>query len=223
MSPSKAERSNSPVGFLSLPRELRDIIYEYSLNYDGFQRAIDNFNSLFPSPRSALTSHTVIPQRLQTPNVLLLNRQVYAEASKVLFTRTLQIDRPIVAMDFEGHGITLRNAISHATLARIRHVRFDLSIWHFDKCIAMHASGSQDHSIGNWDDDEGESFLLYSDSWAVLLISCLDIWLEKNELESIEVVVHGSGRYSGLRGNINTTKTKVSFWLALLPLAANCL
>jgi hypothetical protein len=201
-----AERMKpSAISFLSLPRELRDLIYEYSLHYDGLQRAIDTFNIHFPTPRAALSAHATIPKWLQTPSVLLLNRQIHGEARKVLSSRILQIDRPILAMDFEGHGISLSNAISRETLEAVRHVRLNLSICHLGNCTGMHESGAIYHSFGNWSDETGDSFLLYSDAWAVLLVNCLDVWLTKNSLESLEVAVRGLS----ISTNINNM-TKVS-------------
>jgi hypothetical protein len=184
--------------FLSLPRELRDIIYDFAVNYDGFQNAIRLLNRRFEDPKTALLSHRYIPKLLQTPGILLANHQIYEEAGEILRKQTLWFKEPLLAMDFDGMGLHLNNVIFIDTLEQIGHVGFDLEIRDRGSCTEIERNGLRDHTVGNWTDDaSGNHFLLFSDAWAVLLVNCLNIWLEKSHLENLEVVIrdsHGNKR-----------------------------
>ncbi|KAF2428309.1 hypothetical protein EJ08DRAFT_699168 [Tothia fuscella] len=186
------KNSDSPATFLSLPRELRDMIYNLSINYDGLQHAIDTINRHYPSPHSA-RYHSSLPRQLRTPGLLLVNKQIHAEALKAISQKTLTISRPIFAADFQGLGLFPTAVIPAATLKRLRNVRFELTVWSTEKCEALRDAGSRvNHMEGNWIDVEEGSHLLYSDAWGILLNTCLDIWIAQNELESLHVVIHDS-------------------------------
>jgi hypothetical protein len=180
------------INFMSLPRELRDVIYGLILNYDGVQDAIDKLNDQFPDVKTALQSHANVPQLLQTPGILLANWQIYEETRQVLCKRILTITCPLLASDFEeALGLPLNSVIAYDTLQRVPHVRFELDIWSAETCATFHESGHPDHTLGNWDGGLlGESFLLHSDAWAIFIISCLEVWLDTNNLKTFEFLIH---------------------------------
>jgi hypothetical protein len=180
------------VSFLDLPRELRDSIYDLILNYDGVQDAISKLNEHFPHAKSALLSHATIPELLRTPGILLANRQIYEEAYHVLGKQKLTITCPLLALHFEAAlGLPLSSVITADTLQRVSHVKFELVIWSAEQCADFEDIGLQDHSVGNWEGNTpGEQFLLYSDAWAIFIIACLDVWLDTNNLETMEFRIH---------------------------------
>jgi hypothetical protein len=182
---------------LSLPRELRDIIYDLVLDYDGVQRGINKLNRQFPDAKTALRYHSSVPELLITPGILLTCRQVYEEALEVLSKLTLIITSPLSSMDFEGLGLQLNNVMSSGSLERIHHVRFEMCIWNPEVCnIAV---------LETWVVDDFISKICDSDAWAVLFIACLNIWINENNLKSLDIVVHPPGKgddvfnYPGIR------------------------
>ena len=79
-----------PFRFLELPREIRDKIYRYALQAPTEAR---------PRPIPAIIG--MAPFKPPTPGLCLLNRQLYAEANEVLYTKnTFAFDEPQHLLDF---------------------------------------------------------------------------------------------------------------------------
>jgi hypothetical protein len=92
------------IPFLSLPRELRDIIIGYSIDYNGIDSKILEVNDSFPSnilwtPEfpviySEWMEHLDQSFSCNTPTILLLNYQVYKEAQEILKKKIMRIANP---------------------------------------------------------------------------------------------------------------------------------
>lgn len=82
----KSLMEKKPINFMSLPRELRDMVYEHTMDISDISKPLTN--GLVDYPQN--TKHFPFPPRT-TPNVLLLNKQISAEAIDVLRNKPLHI------------------------------------------------------------------------------------------------------------------------------------
>lgn len=135
----------SESALLSLPREIRDLIFSYCAVYphlsvllsDHLERARQSFRTHFGTeiqeaqleellPWSSFEQPEPLP--MQTPGIFLVNRQVSAEALALLHSNTLLLDvsvpvsnsrdiRPVFVTDFIGEG----------TLKSVRHCHLELN------------------------------------------------------------------------------------------------
>jgi hypothetical protein len=95
--------------FLALPRELRDMIYEYTIDLSGIIKNVKDEGQGYHDGMQFINSkkeqHKMVQlmMRLQdrhgqmdTPTVLLVNRQIYEEALDVLHKRSIIFDAPAI-------------------------------------------------------------------------------------------------------------------------------
>jgi hypothetical protein len=130
---------------LDLPRELRDQIYNFCLDYPNIryllgeylEKTRDALSSRFRTEVSAdnidrLLEWTsiAVPRRppLSCPAVLLLNRQISDEAQLILQAKWLLIDVPI-ASNFrrDVRGLLVTDFVGDRALTRVRYARLVLS------------------------------------------------------------------------------------------------
>lgn len=128
-----------PKDFLDLPREIRDQIYGYCLDWnDGVAHMRRRREENASGNRVGLDKILSRTPAISTPHVLLLNRKITSEALDVLRCKPLIIDTYPVsgcwrsqknAWGYEGtSGLgALTTYISAATLQQVRHVRIEFS------------------------------------------------------------------------------------------------
>lgn len=121
----KARMESAPVNFLDLPRELRDYIYAEALDWSDISKQL--VRAVFEWTDK--TSPPPYPKR-STPTILLLNKQVTAEALPVLRAKPLTIVCP------RDHGMqrqdqvpNMLHFITRSTLAHVQHLVLKLESW----------------------------------------------------------------------------------------------
>jgi hypothetical protein len=164
---------------LELPRELRDCIWAYCLDYpdmsivleQNMDKARASFASRFgpdiPVERieELLPWSTIVqPQPLPmiTPSILLLNHQIYSEAVEILRKRVLYLKTPVPAnfrRDVRDGSIT--DFIGEDTLQSIQLVSLTISF----------------------------QTLKSSNAWYRTVNQLSDIWRNKNRVQSLHVIV----------------------------------
>lgn len=186
--------------FLRLPQELRDMIIDYTIDYDGIDPALVKINSTFPSTyiRSPKFNKKVQKwmteldevQFRSTPTILCLNRQIYEEAQDMLRKRTLRISHP---PQYPIKGIyDLSHVISDEALSKISKIQFELHTY---------AATERRHDIMQTD-WKGKS--MYKDEcladsypWATLLKDCFQVWRGTQDPRYLELSIdHCSGERS---------------------------
>lgn len=186
--------------FLRLPRELRDMIIEYTIGYDGIDPMLVEINSTFPS--NCIGSRK-FDNKLQewmtdldevlfrsTPTILLINQQIHEEAQEILRKKTLRISHPpqypIKSIYDSSH------VISDEALSRISRIQFELNTY-------PATERRQDIMQPDW---KGESmykdeYLANSYPWAMLLNGCFQVWRGARDPRYLEISIdHCSGERS---------------------------
>lgn len=137
--------NEKPSLLLQIPRELRDLIYEYLVDYPEMKPLIDknveharaSFASRFGPDVSLERIQDLLPWTdivqpqplpMSTPSILLLNRQIYSEALQILTSRTFHLQTPIPAnFRRDVRDIFLSDFIGEETLSNVRLVSLRLS------------------------------------------------------------------------------------------------
>ncbi len=157
----------APSPFLCLPFRLRYEIYTYAVNWPDLRvpfarlsRECERVEAIweskrdpkctFPSPRVAART---------TPTILLLNRQITAEALPILRDKTLVLDTLPPYTPFLGRPMDITDFIGEATLQRVRRVSLKMD-------LVLDARG-----------------------WAKTVETLLDVWCVKNSLVEVVVNV----------------------------------
>ncbi|KAI0382814.1 hypothetical protein F5Y04DRAFT_252395 [Hypomontagnella monticulosa] len=161
--------------FLSLPYEIRDEIYGLTLEYPDLGPLFERFEA---SVREAVekqndikTPKCTIPAprapAMQTPGLLLVNRQIAVEAVKALHKKPFVLSRyaPFPGMLVRPMDIT--DFISEGTLRTMQFVVFRIDLF-------GHARG-----------------------WYKTIEDLLDTWIEGNSLKGIEVWVNEEAKNGG--------------------------
>lgn len=111
---------------LHLPRELRNMIYKLSASYDDINIAVQRTMDNWIDKKSTKPHY---PKRT-TPTVLLINRQIYSEASLLLLRQTLALTVPRNhSMQEHNEVPNLLKFITRSTLQQIRHLAIRIDQW----------------------------------------------------------------------------------------------
>lgn len=155
----------SPSSFLSLPFELRHQIYTFAVDWPDLRvpfarlsRECERVEAIWESTRDPkctfssprVTAHT-------TPTVLLLNRQITAEALPVLHAKTLVLDTLPPYTPLLARPMDITEFIGETTLQHVRRVLLKMD-------LTMEARG-----------------------WAKTVETVLDVWCVKNSLVEVTV------------------------------------
>ncbi|KAF2103723.1 hypothetical protein NA57DRAFT_69933 [Rhizodiscina lignyota] len=118
--------------FLSLPRELRDMVYEYALDWNEMNRAMIRFERGLESHyefcsiwrRTKGDPLPPLPKLtpLSTPTILLVCRQITDEALPILRKKALTIRPPLLGVPKEFWPLQVTAFISSGTLKHVQHV-----------------------------------------------------------------------------------------------------
>jgi hypothetical protein len=168
--------------FFSLPRELRDEIYHWCLEYPDISYLLDEH---LEKTRKALSTHfrtqvsadTIdrllewtsleVPRRpvLKCPTVLLLNRQITNEALAILYTKWLHIDTPI-SSNFrrDVRGLQITDFIGDQALSQVRYASLSLSF----------------------------NDLREANNWYRTVIRLWSVWVRKNSLKCLKIYLQSS-------------------------------
>lgn len=73
--------------FLDLPAEIRNMIYDLVLGYGGIEAYFDELHGYLMRPRTERRGQGPPLPHKRTPALLVLNKQIYAEASYMLMKR----------------------------------------------------------------------------------------------------------------------------------------
>lgn len=157
--------------FLDLPRELRDLIYDFALDWNEIDKTIAEFQDSPPSH---------IRVTLSTPTILLLCRQITDEALPVLRNKPLVIRRALAGGFPDPLGRrTLTSFISARTLQQVKRIVF--------------------HADGPVDTAEGPADLCCRDpykrvrslrSWKYYLLPALSSLYMRSKLEKCSVIFY---------------------------------
>ncbi|KAE9984543.1 hypothetical protein EG328_008571 [Venturia inaequalis] len=171
--------------FLRLPRELRDMIIEYTIGYDG----IDPIRKFDNKLQEWMTDLDEVFFR-STPTILLINQQIHEEAQEILRKKTLRISHPpqypIKSIYDSSH------VISDEALSRVSRIQFELNTY-------PATERRQDIMQPDW---KGESmykdeYLANSYPWAMLLNGCFQVWRGAQDPRYLEISIdHCSGERS---------------------------
>lgn len=179
--------------FLRLPRELRDLIMEFTIDYNGVDLMLEQINKSFlyediRSSRSFLRKYQGWMSSLDarsictTPKILLLNRQIHEEAQKILRKKVLRIAHPPqypVPNQFD-----LARVISNGALYKIPKLRFEL---HTYPATERRQNTLQD----DWKGHKvlKDECLADSYPWAMLLKHCFEIWRGLPQSRHLEISI----------------------------------
>ncbi|TKA68369.1 hypothetical protein B0A55_07474 [Friedmanniomyces simplex] len=121
----KARMESAPINFLDLPSEIRNAIYGEALDWSDINKQLARTIRLWSNknlspPFPALT----------TPTVLLLNRQISAEAQAVLHRKPLTLVFPRDhGMQKQDHVPNMLKFITPSTLLNVEHLVLELHSW----------------------------------------------------------------------------------------------
>ncbi|MCJ1317864.1 hypothetical protein MMC15_003191 [Xylographa vitiligo] len=124
--------------FLKLPAEIRNAIYDHSVDFDAALTLVSDNSQPFPDYSDTGVSCDLRP----TPGILLLNHQIHNEAMKVLYSKPFIMQRictPHILLD----------CFSKLFLQQIRHVIFRMNL---DQDSHIPIFNSEDVSYGDWSD-----------------------------------------------------------------------
>jgi hypothetical protein len=186
--------------FLNLPRELRDIIISYTINYDGIDPKISQINDTFPSRTLRKAGFPEIYQGWMsnlearcpctTPTIILLNHQIHEEAQEMLQKKTMRIANP-PQYPFPGQFV-LSRFISDGALEKVRKVKFELRTY-----PAKVQKPNILRSDWRGKDLLKDERLADSYPWAMLLKQCFELWRRTQQSRSLEISIdHCSGSRS---------------------------
>ncbi|CAI6338068.1 unnamed protein product [Periconia digitata] len=110
---SAQQPTRPPFPFLRLPREVRDAIYIHALRTPSFHINIESPDARFP-PCTALFAN---PHKPASPGLLLVNKQIHAEAADTLYgaSNTFRFYTPDAMRVFDSR-------IGAANCARVRRI-----------------------------------------------------------------------------------------------------
>jgi hypothetical protein len=151
--------------FLSLPREVRDLIYAKSVPYAALNHILRI---------RAQAGYYREPVRLRTPNILLLNRQITTEALSAWRRQPFTLTVPLPMRGGDKPNMShIHDVLSQDTLQALTHVHLviDFSVW----------KGMDLLGILNW-----------TSAWEGTVVLLNRVWLERNKLEVMKVRVIGS-------------------------------
>lgn len=121
----KAHMESTPVTFFDLPREIRNMIYAEAADWSDISKQLSKTMKSWVDK----TSHPAWPART-TPTVLLLNKQITAEAITVICKKPLVVDCP------SDHGMQpqtqvpiMLELISPFTLKFVKHLVLNVNSW----------------------------------------------------------------------------------------------
>ncbi|KAJ9136444.1 hypothetical protein NKR23_g9846 [Pleurostoma richardsiae] len=125
-----------PLCWLDLPSEIRNIIYEYSLDYPDSCTLYSGYNNaILAYHQRRLTPGTDSPEPfptfsgcLSTPTILLLNRRITSECLPILRCRTLVIDRLPPWVPGQPAPMLVSDFIGRRTLQAARRIDLRLSL-----------------------------------------------------------------------------------------------
>lgn len=157
---------------LSLPLEIRNYVYGYALGWPDLSRTFANFTqwkSYDARCDEEKRPHLAIPgvDEMWTPTVLLLNRQITAEALAELYRQALVLTSPFPHSMVFPSPTSITEFISEASLQQVRMIELDMDL-NYD---SLHRN-----------EDANE--------WSLTVASLLDIWYKNNHLEKVEVRRH---------------------------------
>ncbi|KAI9711771.1 MAG: hypothetical protein M1820_001916 [Bogoriella megaspora] len=156
---SATRRKRETFPFLSLPPEIRNFIYSYSLSFDGISAWLEKSSRVMHD--HAATNEPTAPTKA-TPAILLLNRQITAEAQGLLYaTKTLHLSYGIPKPDPENSNwqIGLAAVVSPHVICRVEHIVYtgkDLC----GTCVKTHhvLLKSLAEILRGWDDAKGRQW-----------------------------------------------------------------
>ncbi|QDS75351.1 hypothetical protein FKW77_002162 [Venturia effusa] len=165
--------------FLHLPRELRDMIIKYTIDYDGIDAMLVKINNTFPSDHLRSRKFDKKLQQWMTeldgvyfrsvPTIFCLNHQIYGEAQEMLRKEPLRISHP---PQYPIKGIyDLSHVISDDALCKVAQVQFEL--YTYPAAERRHDVLQQDWKGESVYKDE---YLAESYPWAMLLKDCFQVW-----------------------------------------------
>ena len=95
--------------FLQLPAELRNIIYDLCINFNGIEKFFNRYYTR--------VSHSIIPSNAtapyhkpKTPTIFLANRQTFAEAVSLLSTKSVVFDHGLLDLN-SVHDVISENVL----------------------------------------------------------------------------------------------------------------
>ena len=155
--------------FLTLPLELRNIIYTYALDWPDLSAIFQKTNADYLITYEAFDKNKAPPKctisrdcstPLVTPTILLLNRQITSEALVILQKKILTIPSPPPSPMQLARPTDITEFIGEAVLQNVRLVTLRLNF--------------KDHS---------------SRHWMKTVENLLDIWCQRNNLQSLHICV----------------------------------
>lgn len=186
--------------FLRLPRELRDMIINYTIDYDGIDPMLVQTNETFPFTYIRTRKFDKKLQEWMTdldgvhfrsvPTIFLLNQQIYEEAQEILRKKTLRISHPPQYPIKSIYDSSL--VISDDALSKVSKIQFELHTY---------PATERRHDVlqNDW---KGKSiykdeYLADSYPWAMLLKDCFQVWRGTQDPRYLELSVdHCSGERS---------------------------
>ena len=110
--------------FLRLPQELRDMVYEHAADWSDSSRALSRAVADWSGDADTFS----FPGKT-TPTVLLLNKQITAEALHVLHRKPLNIVYPAREFADKAKIPSLLGFISHHTIQNVTTINVDMQCW----------------------------------------------------------------------------------------------
>lgn len=116
---------SKPKSFLDLPGELRNAIYEHAADRSDVSHELSRL------AQCAVERNKPYPYRARTtPTILLLNRQIHAEARKILDDKTVHLTLPAVFNPRNQNDLpAITHLISRETLQRVQKLDIRLESW----------------------------------------------------------------------------------------------
>ncbi|KAI9686977.1 MAG: hypothetical protein M1822_002730 [Bathelium mastoideum] len=129
---TKIELRRMTISFLDFPREVRDMIYDSAGDWNDairlYRDGVDKRDSLIETQwRKYFGTFFPLEQKLSTPTILLLSRQIYFEMREMLHTKPLQLSSKqseITALRAATLNWDLRKLVSLPTFANMKTIHF---------------------------------------------------------------------------------------------------
>ena len=129
----KARMESSPPSLLSLPGELRNLIYFFAADTSDISTQLTRTMRAWVAANPTNTREKKVPPPYPartTPTVLLINKQIHAEAKSILYAKPLVLDLPNdKSLQQSNETLNALRFISPRTLAQVQHLAVRVESW----------------------------------------------------------------------------------------------
>lgn len=125
----KARMESPPTSLLTLPGEIRNIIWEMSADWSDISTQLMRTVDLWFKDDKSFRKTPPYPA-VSTPTILLVNKQIHGEAKSVLYNKPLTLHMPVdERLTRTSETLNAIKFITAPTLAKVRVMEVHISSW----------------------------------------------------------------------------------------------